>query len=102
VTPALPVRAGGPLPAAKVCLFAASGQFVHRLTDEQAEKLRAAGLAEMCGSTLRMIDSSSLIGLGWRGGSHTMRRIRNDAGVIVGAPRSGLEHRPLRAGGGAQ
>ena len=31
----------------------------------------------------------------WRGKDNT-RRIRNDAGVVVGAPRSGLEHIPIQ------
>jgi hypothetical protein len=31
----------------------------------------------------------------WRGGSHTTERIRNDWGVIIGAPNSGLQHKPL-------
>lgn len=58
------VRVPGTLPAARVCLFAASGQFVRRLTDEQAEQLRSAGLAEIRGSILRMIDGAALMGRG--------------------------------------
>lgn len=31
----------------------------------------------------------------WRGGSNTMERIRNEWGVVIGAPKSGLQHREL-------
>lgn len=33
-------------------------------------------------------------GTGWRGGSHTTQRIRNDWGVIISPPRH-VEHRPV-------
>lgn len=38
--------------------------------------------------------SPSVWGAGWRGGSRTTQRIRNEQGVII-APRPYIEHRPL-------
>lgn len=32
---------------------------------------------------------------GWNGGSHTTERMRNDQDVTIGAPKSGLQHKPL-------
>ncbi|MGH9622338.1 MAG: hypothetical protein ACRD45_21855 [Bryobacteraceae bacterium] len=78
-----------------------AGDLIRKTHAENAEALVSRGLGEWIGRGdkryVRLSESAPTLqtAQGWRGGSNTTQRIRTDAGIIVGAPKSGLEHKPL-------
>jgi hypothetical protein len=91
------VLAGTQAPALEVRNH--SGELVGRVARDKVGPLIAAGLVSPIGRKgikyLVLSQDAPRLTRDWRGGSHTTERIRNDWGVIIGAPRSGLQHRGL-------
>lgn len=78
-----------------------AGDLIRRTHAENAQAIVTRGLGEWIGRAskryVRLLESAPMLQTprGWRGGSNTTQRIRGECGVIVGAPKSGLEHKPL-------
>jgi hypothetical protein len=70
-----------------------------RLSESAAATLVSHGWAVWRGKGTRLhvqlTADAPLARNGSCGGSHTTQRIRDRAGVAIGAPRSGLEHKPI-------
>ena len=76
------------------------GDLVGRVSMSKAAELTAAGLvtAFMRGDRIKYLylcREEPTLERPWRGGSRTTERIRNRQGVVIGAPKSGLQHKPL-------
>jgi hypothetical protein len=76
-----------------------AGELVGRVPWSRADELIAAGLVSPIGRNgikyLVLNSDEPLLQHPWRGGSRTTERMRNQWGVIIGAPKSGLQHREL-------
>lgn len=77
-----------------------AGELVGRVPLAKADQLVAAGLCSAFtrhGRTkyLLLNRDEPTVDHSWRGGSNTTERIRNEWGTIIGAPNSGLQHKPL-------
>ena len=76
------------------------GELVGRVTLSKADELVAAGLVSPFTRRgrikyLLLNRDEPTIDHAWRGGCHTTERIRNEWGTVIGAPKSGLQHKPL-------
>ena len=97
----LAVLAGNQAPAGESCLDVSNqeGELIGRVPFGKAGELIAAGLVSPIGRRrvkyLLLIGGEPTIEQPYRGGSHTTRRMRGVGEVIIGAPKSGLEHKPL-------
>jgi hypothetical protein len=76
-----------------------SGELVGRVPCSRVGELIAAGLVSPIGrNSLKYVVlncDEPTIERPWRGGSRTTERIRNEQGIIIGAPKSGLQHRQI-------
>lgn len=76
-----------------------TGRFLFSATRQQATHAIRSGIADPIGQTcvkyLRIRSRGDVASHAWRGGSHTTERIRNESGDIIGAPKSGLQHKEL-------
>jgi hypothetical protein len=76
-----------------------AGDLIGRVPLAKAEQLVAAGLVSPIGRNdikyVVLNCDEPTLERPWRGGSCTTERIRNEWGVIVGAPKSGLQHKTL-------
>lgn len=100
------VLAGIQAPSGEVCLDVRNhgGELLGRVSFEKAQELIAAGLVSPIGRNgIKYLvfngspsNYSAVVTVRtWRGGSRTTERVRNDAGVIIGAPKTGLQHKPI-------
>ena len=95
------VPAGIRAPVGEHCLDVRNpkGELIGRVPPAKAGDLIAAGIVSPIGRKgikylVLNCDEPSLE-RPWRGGSRTTERIHNDGGVIIGAPKSGLQHKQL-------
>lgn len=78
-----------------------AGDLIRRTHAENADAIVSCGLGEWVGRGpkryVRLSETAPVLqrAQGWRGGSNTTQRIRTECGIIIGAPKSGLEHKPL-------
>jgi len=76
-----------------------SGNLIGRVPSAKADELIAAGLVSPIGRNttkyLVLNCNEPTIDHAWRGGSNTTERIRNEQGTIIGAPKSGLQHKAV-------
>ncbi len=91
------VLAGTQAPTLEVRNLA--GDLVGRVSLDHADELIAAGLVSPVGRNrikyLLFTRREPALARAWRGGSHTTERIRNEQGIVIGPPKSGLQHREL-------
>ncbi len=76
-----------------------AGELVGRVARDKADGLIAAGLLSPIGRKgikyLVLNRDAPRLTRDWRGGSHTTERMRGMRGELIGAPKSGLQHREL-------
>lgn len=95
------VPAGIRAPAGEHCLDVRNhaGDLIGRVPPAKADELIAAGLVSPIGRKgikyLVLNCDEPIFERPWRSGSRTTERIRNDWGTIIGAPKSGLQHKQL-------
>ncbi len=96
------VRSRSPATSGEPCLLDvrnSRGELVGRIPEAKAPQLIAAALVSPVGRNgikyLVLNCDEPTLERPWRGGSNTTERIRDRGGVIIGAPKSGLQHRDL-------
>jgi hypothetical protein len=76
-----------------------AGELVGRVAADKVDALIAARLVSPIGRKaikyLLLNRDAPRLTRDWRGGSNTTERMRNEWGVVIGAPKSGLQHREL-------
>jgi hypothetical protein len=78
------------------------GELLGRVPPEKVDELVTADLVSPITTRhgqikyLLLNRDEPTLELPWRGGCNTTERIRNERGITIGAPKSGLQHKSLR------